>query len=218
MTRDYFLSPAPGGSGSTLRCLIAAEARRGVPAQRRPPGGCDHPGPAGCGRLRGTGTRPGAPRPRSGHRRGSAARRRRPGAGERLQQPQGVGPGGTGGARGRARRKPLTPARPPRLPRSRRAAPAAEGQPSASAPASGNGGGARGRPRGVRRRRRARGRRGAHLYGRYLSSSGRRGMRGTLRLRAAPRRPHMRGGPPRGQNYRGDGGWAASRRRAPSWG
>lgn len=36
---------------------------------------------------------------------------------------------------------------------------------------------------------------GAHLDGRYLSSSGRRGMRGTLRLRTAPRGPRMRGGP-----------------------
>lgn len=36
---------------------------------------------------------------------------------------------------------------------------------------------------------------GAHLDGRYLSTSGRRGMRGTLRLRAALRRLHMRGCP-----------------------
>lgn len=129
--------------------------------------------------------------------------------------------GAAGAAAGRcARQDRRCPrARPPhRLPQSRRVAPAAQRQPSASVPPRRRPLGAedaRGGPGGVRGRSGGRG--GAHLDRRYLSSSGRRGMCGTLRVRAAPRdRACARAAPGSGLQTRWRG--AGCGERPPSWG
>lgn len=117
---------------------------------------------------------------------------------ERRERPRGAALGRTDGARGRGRRTGSRRAAVGHLPPNGSRAPRCR----------------RGGARWARRTRGAGpgGRGGAHLDRRYLSSSGRRGMCGTLRVRAAPRdRACARAAPGSGLQTRWRGGGVSDR-------